>query len=110
MTLDQKLAEQHRTSANLDVRIDIHERFSTNKYPWHRWVFDHFEFPEACRVVEIGCGTGKLWLENSSRIGAAWNITLSDFSAGVLEAAQTNLANVRGKFDFKVLNVESIPF
>lgn len=110
MAFNQQLAEQYRTSANLDVRIDIHVRFSTNRYRWLWWVFDHFVFPPACRVLEVGCGSGKLWQENEHRIGANWEITLSDFSAGMLEKTKANLTNIWGRFDFKVFSVESIPF
>ena len=110
MVHNQQLVEQYQTSANLDVRIDIHERFSTNPYRWMCWVFDHFKFPPACRILEVGCGVGKLWLENAQRIGADWEITLSDFSAGMLEKTQANLVNVQGRFDFKVFGVEDIPF
>lgn len=110
MVSNSQVTEQYRTSANLDVRIDIHERFSTNTYRWMRWVFDHFHFPPVCRILEIGCGVGKLWLENAHRIGPDWEIILSDFSAAMLEKTRANLAGVPGKFQFKVLSVEDIPF
>ena len=59
---------QYKNSSHLDTRIDFHERFSSNKYPWHRWVFDHFDFPDDAHVLELGCGPGKLWTENSAQI------------------------------------------
>ncbi|MBI3976201.1 MAG: hypothetical protein HY334_07390, partial [Armatimonadetes bacterium] len=31
------LAEQYRTASNLQARIRLHERFSTNSSGWHRW-------------------------------------------------------------------------
>jgi hypothetical protein len=34
------MREQYRDSANLDARVQLHERFSTNRYGWHPWVFD----------------------------------------------------------------------
>ena len=110
MVSNQQVVEQYRTSANLDVRIDIHERFSTNKYRWMWWVFDHFEFPPVCRILEVGCGVGKLWLENAHRIGTDWEIMVSDFSEAMLEKTQANLTGVPGKFDFRVFGVEDIPF
>lgn len=106
----QQLAEQYRTSAALDARIDIHERFSVNQYRWMLWVFDHFDFPPVCRILEVGCGVGKLWLENAHRIGREWEVTLSDFSDGMLEKSKDNLASISGKFDFKVFSVQSIPY
>lgn len=36
---------QYQDAANLNARIQLHERFNTNQYDWHRWVFDHFDLP-----------------------------------------------------------------
>lgn len=74
------------------------------------WVFDHFEFPPVWRVLEVGCGLGKLWLENAHRIGPEWEIILSDFSDIMLGKTKANLAGVQGKFRFEKLRVEDIPF
>jgi SAM-dependent methyltransferase len=110
MDFNQQVAAQYRTSVNLDVRIHVYKRFSTNKYPWMWWVFDHFEFPSVCRILEVGCGLGKLWLENAHRIGPNWEIILSDFSDAMLGKTKANLASVQGKFRFEKLDVEDIPF
>src|SRR5215217_4049270 len=110
MDIAQQLIHQYGTSQNLAVRIDVHERFSTNPYRWMPWVFDHFDFPEPCRVLELGCGVGKLWLENADRIRPTWTITVSDFSAAMLEKTKANLADVHADFDFRQINVEHIPF
>jgi SAM-dependent methyltransferase len=110
MDIAQQLTLQYSTSKNLAARIDLHERFSTNPYPWMLWVFDHFDLPEPCRVLELGCGVGKLWLENAHRIRPTWDITLSDFSAAMLEATKANLAPIQRVFDFQQVDVERIPF
>ena len=34
------LTHQYKNAQNLNARIQLHERFSTNKYGWQRWVFD----------------------------------------------------------------------
>ncbi len=110
MDTAQQLADQYSTSNNLAARIDLHERFSTNLYGWMLWVFDHFDLSEPCRVLELGCGVGKLWLENADRIRPTWEITLTDFSAAMLAATKANLATVRETFDFQQIDVEHIPF
>jgi SAM-dependent methyltransferase len=104
----QFLEEQYKDSSNLDVRIRLHQRFSTNKYGWHPWIFDHIDLPPSASVLELGCGPGDLWLENSSRIPAGWEIILSDFSPGMLEQARKNLGNHR-LFRFRVIDARSIP-
>jgi ubiquinone/menaquinone biosynthesis C-methylase UbiE len=102
-------SKQYKNSSHLDTRIGFHERFSANKYPWHRWVFDHFDFPKNARVLELGCGPGKLWSENAERIGAEWEITLSDFSEGMLASTQHNLAALDRNFRFQHFGAEQIP-
>ena len=44
--IDPKLIKkQYKNPSNLNIRRNLQERFSTNKYGWWRWVFDHFNFP-----------------------------------------------------------------
>ncbi len=104
------LNEQYRDAANLNARIQLHTRFSTNKRGWHRWLFDQFKIAPGSRILELGCGPGKLWLSNLDRIDASWQITLSDFSAGMLREAQENLARSQHHFSFQIIDAQSIPF
>ena len=103
------LKQQYQNASNLNARIALHARFSLNPYGWHRWVFDQFAFPVQCHVLELGCGPGTLWLKNQERIPADWNVTLSDFSVGMVEEAQHNLANVAPSFTFHQIDAQSIP-
>lgn len=104
------VAAQYRTSENLDARIALHARFSVNPTPWARWLFDHIMLPPACRVLELGCGTGGLWAANQEWIPAGWDITLSDFSPGMLAQAQATLAAVAHPFAFEVVDAQAIPY
>ncbi len=104
------LTQQYNNAQKLESRMYIHEHFSVNKYDWQRWVFDHFKLPVQGYVLEIGCGPGMLWLKNADRIPEQWNVTLSDFSAGMLQEAQNNLQNASHPFTFQVIDAQSIPF
>jgi len=104
-------SDQYRDSSNLDARVMIHQRFSTNPYGWFKWVFDTLlKLPENAKILELGCGHGLLWKENIDRIPAGWNITLSDFSSGMLDAAWRNLVVSGRAFQFKEIDAQSIPF
>jgi ubiquinone/menaquinone biosynthesis C-methylase UbiE len=104
------LSEQYGDASNLNARFAIHERFSTNKLGWHRWVYERFALPPRCQILELGCGPAYLWATNLSRIPAGWSVVLSDFSPGMLEDAQQNLADRAGRFRFEVVDAQSIPF
>jgi ubiquinone/menaquinone biosynthesis C-methylase UbiE len=104
-------SDQYRDSSNLDARVTIHKRFSTNPYGWMIWVFDRLlKLPEDAKILELGCGPGYLWMENSERIPAGWRITLSDLSPGMLDAAWRNLVVSGRAFQFKEIDAQSIPF
>ncbi len=104
------LNEQYKDAANLYARIQLHERFGIQKYDWQRWVFDNIQAKPKSRILEIGCGPGRLWLSNFDRIPQGWQITLSDFSAGMLQEAQHNLKTVRHDFQFRQFDAQDIPF
>lgn len=104
------LSDQYKDASNLDARIQLHRRFSTNKYGWPRWVFDQFNLPPVCRVLDLGCGPANLWAENLDRIPAGWDITLSDFSPRMVEQAQENLIDCGRPFAFGLVDAQSIPY
>jgi ubiquinone/menaquinone biosynthesis C-methylase UbiE len=104
------LSHQYQNASNLNARVALHARFSTNPYGWHQWVFDQLRFPETCRLLELGCGPGWLWRENQDRIPDGWDIVLSDFSAGMLAEARHSLANSSHPFTFENSDAQAIPF
>jgi ubiquinone/menaquinone biosynthesis C-methylase UbiE len=107
---DRRFTEkQYQDFSNLDARVRLHERFSLNPYRWHAWAFDHLEIPPEASLLELGCGPAALWSENIDRIPPGWQITLSDFSTGMLDAARRNLSGKR-PFKFEQFDAQSIPF
>jgi ubiquinone/menaquinone biosynthesis C-methylase UbiE len=107
---DYLLNQQYKTGANLYARINLHSRFSANSYGWFRWVFDQLDLPAGCRLLELGCGTGGMWLDNLPRIPTGWDITLSDFSPGMLEQARENLQSRHSGLHFEGIDAQSIPY
>ena len=103
--------DQYKDSSNLDARVEIHKRFSTNSYGWFNWVFDTLvKIPADAKILELGCGPGYIWRECSNRIPTGWDITLSDLSAGMVDAAWRNLVVTGRTFRFKEIDAQSIPF
>jgi ubiquinone/menaquinone biosynthesis C-methylase UbiE len=103
--------DQYKDSSNLDARVTIHQRFSTNPYGWMKWVFDHIlDLPADAKILELGCGPGYLWKENVNRIPSTWDITLSDLSPGMLDSAWRNLVVTGRSYRFREIDAQSIPF
>ena len=102
------LKDQYRDSANLDARVRVHRLFSTNKYGWNHWYFDQLDLPATARILELGCGPGYLWRDNLARLPASWDVTLSDFSAGMLDRARENLHE--RDFRYEQIDAQAIPF
>lgn len=104
-------SDQYKDSSNLDARVELHRRFSTNPYGWFNWVFDALlKLPADAKILELGCGPGLLWKENAARIPSAWNVTLTDLSSGMLDAAWRNLVVTGRAYHFKELDAQEIPF
>jgi SAM-dependent methyltransferase len=102
--------EQYKTADNLNARIALHARFAQDSYPWHRWVFDQLRLPETARILELGAGPARLWAENLDRIPPGWEITVSDFSPGMVAQAQQNLAEAGRAFQLEQIDAQAIPF
>lgn len=102
---------QYKDARNLEARLAIHLRFSTNPYGWFNWIFDTLaKLPKDANVLELGSGTGALWTNIADRIPANWHITLSDLSQGMLDAAWRNLVVTGRNFKFEQIDAQSIPY
>lgn len=104
-------AGQYKTGANLQARIALHQRFSTNRGGgWYRWVFDQFDLLPHARLLELGCGTGALWTANAARIPSDWQIVMSDLSVGMLTSAVAYVSAVGRLVVGVVADAGAIPF
>ncbi len=104
------VSEQYQDESNLNARIQLHDRFSINKYGWFPWVFDQLRLSPESHILHLGGGTGLLWLKNLNRIPTGWDITLSDLSPGMLQEAQRNLRDRQRHFEFAVIDAQAVPF
>jgi ubiquinone/menaquinone biosynthesis C-methylase UbiE len=107
---DQKylLKSQYKDATNFGARVALHTRFRVNPYGFSRWAFDHFKLDEESKLLELGCGLGGLWDSNWERVPVNWHITLTDFSAGMLQEARKLLGEER--FAYEVADAQKLPF
>ena len=104
------LQNHYRDTSRLDARIQLHARYSTNTQGLHAWVFEHLRLQPTCQVLEVGCGSGQLWLVNHHRLPAGWHVTLSDLSAGMLTTAHLQLSPYDHALRFVVHDAQALPF
>jgi len=102
---------QYKDSSNLQARVDIHKRFSVNPQGLFNWIFDELlKSPLDAKILELGCGPAHMWRECANRIPDGWDITLSDFSAGMLDTAWRNLVVTGRSINFREIDAQEIPF
>lgn len=105
-TNEDTLVTQYINSKNLNTRIKLHDLYSTNKQGWFNWLFNQIDFSTVYRLLEIGCGNGKLWEHNNYNLRNR-EIFLSDSSSGMIEEVRNKLGN---DYNYIVANCQSIPF
>lgn len=102
------MESQYKTSANLNTRISIHEKYSINKQPFADWIISHYEITPGAKILELGCGTGSMWKNNLHLLTGGTALTLTDFSVGMLETAKANLSS--RQISFCQVDIQSIPY
>lgn len=104
---DDELVEQYKNASNLRIRENLHRLYSAAPVPWFDWIMSQIAFSHVNRLLEIGCGSGRLW--KSCRVSLRnRDIFLSDRSEGMVEEAR-QLLNSRD-FSFMVIDAMNIPF
>jgi ubiquinone/menaquinone biosynthesis C-methylase UbiE len=104
------LQNHYQDASRLDARVQLHAKYSTNTQGLHAWVFEHLHLPPTCQVLEVGCGSGQLWLVNLHRLPAGWDVTLADLSVGMLAITHHQLSSYSHAFRFVVHDAQALPF
>lgn len=103
---DSNIVEHYKNAKNLNVRISLHDKYSQNKQGWFSWLFEQIDFSRINRLLEVGCGNGKLWKNNKINLRNR-EIFLSDSSQGMVDEVRKTLGN---DFNCMAFDCEKIPF
>ena len=109
MNEPSKVKEQYQKSDNLKTRISIHDKYSTNKMGLGNWYFTIFKIENGMRILELGCGTGSMWMEHKDVIEKCEKAVFSDLSEGMLAEAKRNIGE-SANTEYKVIDIQEIPF
>ncbi|SUY48171.1 transcriptional regulatory protein [Clostridium putrefaciens] len=105
----ENVKQQYSNDKNLSVRTKLHLKHSTNKQGFVPWLFDKYEFPENCRILELGCGNGGQWQDQIENLPKCCSLTLSDFSKGMVDIVRTNYSKCNN-ISFQQIDIQNITF
>lgn len=91
----------------LSTRINLHDKYSVNKYGWSNWVFDQYQMGENLNILEFGCGTSNIWVER--QLPENTNVILTDISPLMIEKTKDKLCSINS-FSFQVMDIQNVPF
>lgn len=101
--------EQYQSADHLNTRLRFQGRYSVNRYGFNQWVFDQYRFEKGDQILEVGCGTGTLWPSAVTALPEGCQLTLTDFSEGMLKTAVQNLNGAQG-VAFRQADIQQLPF
>lgn len=109
-----RLQEQYGSMDRLAARIRLHKQFGRGQ-DMHAWMFEHLQAvlpaEKPARILELGCGRGDVWAHHAAAIPPEWQVTLTDFSPGMLDDCRAFLGpELAERFSFGVVDIQNIPY
>lgn len=101
--------QQYKNADKLNIRIALHEKYSTNKVPFGDWIVSNYDIKPESRVLELGCGTGIIWKNYMHLLDNGSQMILSDFSEGMLNEAKENLGE-QPNIEYQLIDIQDIPY
>ncbi len=104
---ERGLVEQYKNSTNINIRVQLHQKYAVNPEGWFSWIFRRLELQPGERVLEIGCGNGELWAERQKYLPEGCQVLLSDVSPGMVSDVENRLGE---HFSYQVIDCQQIPY
>lgn len=105
----ESVKAQYSNGDKLNTRISLHTKYSVNKKGFGNWIYEQYDFFNGCSVLELGCGTGDMWIDKILGLGTKSRLILSDFSQGMVDEVQEKFHSYRN-VSFEQINIEEIPY
>lgn len=104
-----KVIEQYKSHDNLDIRVELHRRYSKNRLGFNNWIFSNYQITDDIKVLELGCGSGELWKSNLDSIDKIEQLIITDFSSDMVEKTKSVIGN-RDNVEYKIMDIQNISF
>lgn len=98
--MESSLKTQYQNAGNISARINLHAMYSVNKQGWFKWIYEQGNITAHTKVLELGCGDGRLWVDNIDSVmsqNIKTHITVSDISDGMVNDARRNITEAYEK-------------
>jgi ubiquinone/menaquinone biosynthesis C-methylase UbiE len=105
----EKVKQQYADDKNLSARMNLHSKHSTNKQGFYAWLWEQYDFPANSKILELGCGNGGQWENNTGNLPDGCSVILSDFSEGMVNAVKQKYAKYE-LLSFQQIDIQDIPF
>ncbi|MCB2209678.1 class I SAM-dependent methyltransferase [bacterium] len=102
--------EQYRDPTNLDVRIALHQKFSTSEVLWVDWIYQHLAIETGQQVLAVGSGNATQWQENVSRFPQDAQFALMDLSHGMVASGREGIGPDDPRFGYLTGDAQTLPF
>ena len=102
-----KVIEQYKNHDNLDIRVELHKKYSKNKLGFNNWIFSNYQIADEVKVLELGCGTGELWKSNSDSIDKMKQLVVTDFSKDMVKTTKSVIGN-RDNVNYEIMDIDIV--
>lgn len=100
---------QYNNPDKLNIRIRLHQLYSTNKEGFNHWIVKHYDIQKGSSILEIGCGTGITWKEHTHLLQDCKEVYFTDLFEGMIKEAKTNIGE-HSNIHYEVVNAEELPY
>ena len=100
---------QYKNPNKLNIRIQLHQLYSTNKEGFNNWIVKHYNIKKESSILELGCGTGITWKDNTHLLQDCKEVYFTDLFEGMIKEAKTNIGE-HSNIHYEVVNAEELPY